>query len=158
MGDCIPLLLKGNSYTPSKYSSDRFWKAGSSKYNAFIQEASMLYGVEVNLIKAIIRTESNFNSKALSKMGAQGLMQLMPATARELGVDDAFNARQNIMGGVHYFSKQLKAFDGSVKLSLAAYNAGPTLVRRLGRVPDIRETKNYIKKVLHHFQMYNGKA
>lgn len=158
MGECIPLRLKGNSYSILEESdtSDRFWRAGSSDYDDYIQDASTLYGVNVNLIKAIIRTESNFKHDAVSRMGAQGLMQLMPATARELGVVAPFDPKENIMGGVQYFGKQMEAFNGDIKLSLAAYNAGPTLVRRLGHVPDIRETKNYIKKVLYHYKMYNS--
>lgn len=161
MKGCIPLNLKGNSYSwPKKAEggSKRFWRPGPKTFDSYIDEASVKYGVSVSLIKAMIHTESNFNPKAVSSMGARGLLQLMPGTAKDLGVVDSFNPEQNIMGGVRYFGKQMKTFDGDLRLSLAAYNAGPGLVRRIGKVPDIRETKNYIKKVLYHYKMYRAQS
>lgn len=160
MKGCIPLNLKGNSYSwpKKKTGSERFWRPGPKTYDSYIFDASAKYGVSVSLIKAMIHTESNFNPRAVSSMGARGLLQLMPGTAKDLRVKDSFNPEQNIMGGVRYFGKQMKTFDGDIKLSLAAYNAGPGLVSRLGRVPDIRETKNYIKKVLYHYKMYRAQG
>lgn len=159
MRGCVPLNLKGNSYSwPKKKGSERFWHPGPTTFDSVINESSSKYGVSVSLIKAMIHTESNFNPRAVSSMGARGLLQLMPGTAKDLGVTDSFNPQENIMGGVRYFGQQMKTFDGDIRLSLAAYNAGPGLVSRLGRVPDIRETQNYIKKVLYHYKMYRAQS
>ncbi len=94
-------------------------------------QAAYRYQIDPALVKAIIMAESGYNARAISKRGAKGLMQLMPATAQELGVEDVFNPRQNISGGVRYFKQLVNQFDGDVKLALAAYNAGPARVRRL---------------------------
>ena len=100
------------------------------------------------LIKAVIRAESNFQVDAVSAAGAQGLMQLMPATAEELGVNDPFDIKQNIEGGTRYLRKMLDRFEGSVHKALAAYNAGPgTVIKYNGRVP-YPETRQYVKRVL----------
>jgi soluble lytic murein transglycosylase-like protein len=107
------------------------------------------------LIKAIIKAESGFDRYAVSSRGAQGLMQLMPATAKELKVFDPFNPEQNIDGGVRYLRSLLKMFNGNLVLSLAAYNAGPTLVKKTGGVPRINETRRYIKKVLAYYDQFN---
>lgn len=112
-------------------------------------EAAEKYGVPVNLLKAIGKTESNFNASAVSSCGAQGIMQLMPATARSLGVSDALDARQNIMGGAKYISQMLNRYDGDAKLALAAYNAGSGNVQKYGGVPPFKETQNYVTKVMN---------
>ncbi|SFR80112.1 lytic transglycosylase domain-containing protein [Anaeromicropila populeti] len=114
----------------------------------FFQKASDKYGVPVELIKAVVKAESNFNANAVSSSGAQGLMQLMPATAEGLGVEDSFDPEQNIMGGTAYLAKMLKQFNGSVKLALAAYNAGPGNVTKYDGIPPFTETQNYVKKIL----------
>jgi soluble lytic murein transglycosylase-like protein len=124
------------------------------RYHNHIDYWSKRYNIDPNLIKAIIRAESGFDRYAVSKKGAQGLMQLMPATAREMRVSDPFNPEQNIAGGVRYLRKLLKMFNGDVVLSLAAYNAGPGQVKRAGGVPGITETKRYIKRVLSYYQRY----
>ncbi len=124
------------------------------RYHNHIDYWSKRYNIDPNLIKAIIRAESGFDRYAVSKKGAQGLMQLMPATAREMQVSDPFNPEQNIAGGVRYLRKLLKMFNGDVVLSLAAYNAGPGQVRRAGGVPGITETKRYIKRVLSYYERY----
>ena len=103
-----------------------------TSYDDLIQTASAKYGVPVDLIKAVIDTESSFNPNVVSSAGAKGLMQLMDGTARGLGVSDSFNPAQNIDGGVRYLSYQLKRFDGQEKMALAAYNAGPARVINLG--------------------------
>ena len=113
-----------------------------------IKRAARRYNLPEKLISSVIQAESNFQADAVSPAGAQGLMQLMPATARELGVDDPFDVRQNIDGGAGYLRQMLDRFGGDVKLALAAYNAGPGNVERYnGNVP-YPETKNYIERVL----------
>ncbi len=106
------------------------------------------------LIKAIIKTESNFDQFAVSSKGAQGLMQLMPETASDLQVDNPFDAYQNIAGGARYLRTLLDTFAGDLKLSLAAYNAGPGCVTRHGGIPNFPETMAYVRKVLHHYRNY----
>ncbi len=127
-----------------------------TSYDYHIHQVSRRYNVDPYLIKAVIKTESDFDCYALSKMGAQGLMQLMPATARDLRVHNPFNPHENIDGGTRYLRNMLDTFDGNVALSLAAYNAGPTLVKQLQRIPRIPETMNYVKKVLGHYKGYRG--
>ncbi|WP_111495123.1 lytic transglycosylase domain-containing protein [Marinobacter bohaiensis] len=116
-------------------------------YRHEIQEAADRYGVDKSLVRAVIHAESAFNPEALSSKGAQGLMQLMPATARELGVNNALVASENIRGGVDYLARMLKQFNGDVRLATAAYNAGPGAVSRYGGVPPYAETKAYVKRV-----------
>ncbi|WP_251388209.1 lytic transglycosylase domain-containing protein [Mediterraneibacter agrestimuris] len=114
--------------------------------NAF-EESARFYNVPVNLLKAIGKAESNFDPYAQSAAGAQGVMQLMPETARSLGVTDVFDARSNIMGGAKYISDLLKQYNGDIDLALAAYNAGSGNVEKYGGVPPFPETVNYIRKV-----------
>lgn len=126
-------------------------------YEELIQTASAKYGVPVDLIKAVIDTESSFNPKVVSSAGAKGLMQLMDGTANGLGVSDPFDPAQSIDGGVRYLSYQLKRYDGQEKMALAAYNAGPGRVNKLGVSNDAelmanlsalpKETQNYIAKI-----------
>jgi hypothetical protein len=125
--------------------------SAGTPYDGFIQQASQQYGVDPKLIKAVIQAESGFRPKAGSSAGAAGLMQLMPATARELGVKDRFNPEQNIMGGTKYLASMLRKFNGDVSLALAAYNAGPGAVQRHGGIPPYRETQNYVRKVLANY-------
>jgi hypothetical protein len=116
-------------------------------YNAIIEKYAGDYGLDPSLIHSIIATESRFNAKAVSPKGARGLMQLMPATAQRLGVRNSFDPEQNIQGGVKHFRFLMDNFNNDVELSLAAYNAGENLVQRLGRVPEIRETKDYVQTI-----------
>lgn len=125
--------------------------AEGSKYSKEIQAAADETGVPANLIASIIRQESDGNSKAVSKKGAQGLMQLMPETAKELGVTDPFDPSQNIMAGAKYLAKQLETYNGNTSLALAAYNAGPGNVNKYNGVPPFAETQNYITKVLGNY-------
>jgi SLT domain-containing protein len=113
-----------------------------------ITEAANRYGVRPDLVRAIIQVESGFNPVAVSRVGARGLMQLMPRTAAHLGASDLFDPQQNIFAGVKYLSILLDRFDGNVALAVASYNAGPNAVGRYrGRIPPFRETRGYVKKV-----------
>ncbi len=118
--------------------------------DSIFEEAAKKYNVSVDLLKAIGKAESNFDSKAVSRSGAQGIMQLMPATAASLGVTDSFDARQNIMGGAKYISGLLNKYEGNTGLALAAYNAGSGNVAKYGGIPPFKETQNYVKKVLNY--------
>ena len=121
-----------------------------------ILEASERYKVDHAIIRAIIRAESSYNIMAISNKGAEGLMQLMPKTAKELGVTDSFNPTQNIHAGVRYFKQLLERFKGNVRLALAAYNAGSQNVMEYNGIPPFKATQSYIKKVLY-FQRYYKK-
>ncbi|HDP90133.1 MAG TPA: lytic transglycosylase domain-containing protein [Thioalkalivibrio sp.] len=112
------------------------------------------HGIDELLVKAIITVESCFDTKAVSRVGAEGLMQLMPQTATSLGVTDSFSAHQNIAGGVRYFAEMMERFNNDTTLALAAYNAGPNAVTRHGGIPPYRETQGYVKKVLSYYQRY----
>ncbi|WP_275945807.1 transglycosylase SLT domain-containing protein [Clostridium botulinum] len=128
----------------------------SGKYASYINEAASKYGVSAALIAAIIKAESDFNPNDRSGAGAMGLMQLMPETARELGVNNPFDPRQNIMGGTQEISKYLKKYNGNLDLALAAYNAGMGNVQKYGGVPPFKETKDYIPKVKKFMKEYGG--
>ncbi|MCJ8502895.1 lytic transglycosylase domain-containing protein [Desulfatitalea alkaliphila] len=121
-----------------------------------IARAAAQYRLPAELIRSVIRAESNFDVRAVSTAGARGLMQLMPATARELGVKDAFDIDQNIDGGSRYLRQMLDRFDGNLRLALSAYNAGPGTVARFnGNVP-YRETREYVQRVLRFQQQYKS--
>lgn len=112
-----------------------------------VETISNNHGVDPNLVSAVMKAESNFNRFAVSPKGARGLMQLIPATGHRFGVQDFFDPQQNIEGGVRYLKFLLDKFDGNIELALAGYNAGENLVERLGRVPAITETRNYVRKI-----------
>jgi soluble lytic murein transglycosylase len=128
-------------------------KTGRPSYRSIIVSKARKYGLDASLIEAVIRVESDFNPRAVSRKGALGLMQLMPSTAREMGVSDPLNPEQNIEGGSRYLRYLLERFEGDLTLALAAYNAGPTSVERYGSVPPIRETADYIKKIYKLYQV-----
>lgn len=125
-------------------------------YNTEIASAAREFGVEEAVVRAIIHAESAFNPTALSRAGAQGLMQLMPATARRFGVTDSYDAGQNIRGGVQYLSWLLKRFNGNLTLAAAGYNAGEGAVDRHGGVPPYSETQYYVRRVAQLADRYRG--
>ena len=129
-------------------------KNKSDRFNEIITRAADRYEVDSALIKAVIMTESAYNPKAVSKQGAKGLMQLMPGTARALGVKNAFNPAHNINGGVKYLRQLLDTFDNNIELALAAYNAGTSKVKRHGGIPPIKATRRYVSKVFAYYRHY----
>jgi soluble lytic murein transglycosylase-like protein len=122
-------------------------QANREKITEMIREVSARYRVDPALVRAVIQTESNWNSNAVSRVGAQGLMQLVPGTAQQMGVSNAFDPKQNLDGGVRYLHSLLERYNGDLDKTLAAYNAGPGAVDRAGGIPRYRETRNYVQKV-----------
>jgi len=121
--------------------------ANRAKIEEMIREVSARYRVDPALVRAVIETESNWNSTAISRRGALGLMQLVPGTAQQMGVSNALDPRQNLDGGVRYLHSLLERYNGDLDKALAAYNAGPGAVDRAGGVPRYRETREYVQKV-----------
>ena len=124
------------------------------QYDPMIQEFSGKYGVDSALVKAVIQAESGFNSYAVSRKGAKGLMQLMPQTAMQWRVGDVFDPRQNIEGGVRHLKHLLETFENNLALSIAAYNAGKEAVIQNYSIPPYDETQNYVRKVLRYYESY----
>lgn len=152
------------SATTSASSSASSLKGKASDYDAIIMDAAKKYGIEPSLIKAVIQAESNFRPNVVSRAGAKGLMQLMDGTAKALGVTNSFDPVQNINGGTKYIAQMIRRYDGDVSVALAAYNAGPGRVSRLGISNEAelqekyhtlpKETQNYVKKVLAFKENY----
>ena len=154
-----PSSTENLSKTQSEYRPiSVFGKKGERKLHPIILQTANRYQVDPALVNAIIMAESEYNPRAVSSRGARGLMQLMPATAEELGVKDSFNPKQNIDGGIRYFKQLVNQFDGDVILALAAYNAGSRKVRHYRGVPPFKATKRYIKKVFKYYQIYKDRT
>jgi Soluble lytic murein transglycosylase and related regulatory proteins (some contain LysM/invasin domains) len=144
--------VKNSSENCSDFSS---FLGETKTLDGIFDQAAGQYNVPVELLKAVGKAESDFNSKAVSRCGAQGIMQLMPSTAKGLGVSDSFDAQQNIMGGAKYLSGLLQKYNGNKGLALAAYNAGSGNVKKYGGIPPFEETQNYVKKVLNYMNQGN---
>ena len=125
--------------------------SSKSKIKELISRVSQKHGVDEKLVNALVNQESGFNPNAKSKVGAMGLMQLMPATAKGLGVKDAMDPEQNVEGGVKYLKSMLNKYNGNIILALAAYNAGPGAVDKYDGVPPYKETQNYVKSILSSY-------
>jgi soluble lytic murein transglycosylase-like protein len=136
-----------NEATPDNREILRGRAMSSGELDSIIQAAAQRHDVDPNLVRALIKVESNFDAHAVSRKGAMGLMQLMPSTARTLNVSNPFDPQQNVDGGVRHLKRLLQDFNGDVKLSLAAYNAGAGAVTRSNGVPPYAETRNYVKRI-----------
>jgi soluble lytic murein transglycosylase-like protein len=129
-------------------------RGNPQQYEQLIQTSATKYGVSAALVKAVIQAESGYNPNAVSRAGASGLMQLMPGTAKQLKVADAFNPTQNVDGGVRYLKFLLDTFKGDVSLALAAYNAGMGNVAKYGGIPPYEETRTYVSRVLSYMRSH----
>lgn len=132
----------------------RKWATTVIRIYEVVNAASKKHGVEAALIKAIIKSESDFDTYAVSKAGAEGLMQLMPNTSKYLKVKNPWDPKDNIDGGTRYIKKMLKRFKNNRELAIAAYNAGPTNVKKYGGIPPYKQTRAYVKKVLKYYSIY----
>ena len=123
-------------------------------YDHVISEASKKHGVSFSLLKALIKTESDFDPRAVSKAGAMGLMQIMPENIKKLKIKDPFDPKDNVMGGTRYLKQLIHRFEGKLPLALAAYNAGPGVVEKYQRIPPYKETENYVKQVMKYYSLF----
>lgn len=126
----------------------------TGKYEPIISAASQRHGVSTHLLKAIIKVESDYNPRAVSRKGAKGLMQIMPETMKALNIANGFDPWENIMGGARYFKQLFTRYEGKLPLALAAYNAGPGVVDRFGSIPPFRETEAYVEKVIKYYYIF----
>ena len=143
------LFLSTRTPTVSRRSS-------SDRFDRFITDAARTHGLEIPLLKAIIKVESDFNPQAVSRAGAQGLMQIMPETADLLEIKKPFDPWENIMGGTRYLKGLLKRFEGNLPLALAAYNAGPGTVEKYNGIPPYPETEHYVEKVIKYQKLFKN--
>lgn len=153
-----PVFIPSNLYSGQSSLAEAISSYSSTSTNygtnfdQIIKRAAERFNVPEKLISSIIKQESNFDPSATSSAGASGLMQLMPGTAKYLGVTNSLDPEQNIMGGAKYISQMLSQFDGNIETALAAYNAGPGAVKKYDGIPPYKETQNYVQKVMNYFQ------
>ena len=136
----------------------RGYRVSAAEIDSAIEQSASKHGVDANLVRALIKVESNFNPNAVSNKGAMGLMQLMPRTARGLSVSNPFDPQQNVDAGVRHLKQLLNNFGGDVRLSLAAYNAGEGAVKRNRGVPRYAETQNYVKRITELYWNKDGRS
>jgi hypothetical protein len=154
LGKNAKRVIKDNTNSTPTQQPAKIDSKNTSGYHRIVHEKAREYNIDPSLVKAVIKTESNWNYMAVSRKGAMGLMQLMPSTANDMNVHNPFNPEENIEGGIKYLKYLLERFNGDLTLALAAYNAGPKTVEKFGLVPPITETRQYVSKVL---SLYNGK-
>jgi len=152
--DADGVLHFTNTPTVSQYSFYMKESSSGSRLEDIIGHYAAMFALDENLVRAVIKAESDFDPRAVSSKGALGLMQLLPETAREMDVGNPLNAEENIRGGSRYLRQMLDQFQGDLTLALAAYNAGPGAVRRHGGIPPYRETRIYVDRVLKYFERY----
>jgi soluble lytic murein transglycosylase-like protein len=146
--ESVTSYANANANTEGARTTREVTASQSSRFDDLIVEHARRHGIRQSLVRAVIQVESAFNPQAMSNKGAMGLMQLMPATAREFGVRNAFNPAENVRGGVAYLRQLLDRYDNNEQLALAAYNAGPGAVDKHGQhIPPYQETRNYVSKV-----------
>lgn len=145
---------RASSANPKSQSSKD--PARYRRYDGLIDEAARLYQLPEPFLRAVMRVESDFNPTVVSRAGAMGLMQLMPKTARSMGVSDPFDARQNILGGARYLRILANRFKGDLVLTVAAYNAGEGAVQKYNGIPPYKETQRYVRRVLKHYYAYRS--
>jgi len=148
--------IVGNVATFANTLKARSLTSGCAELDAMFDEAGQRFDISPDLLKAVAKVESTFRPHITSRSGAMGIMQLMPGTAKYLGVDDPFDPKQNIMGGAKYLKEQIERFEGDIQLALAAYNAGWPAVKKHGGIPPFKETQAYVPKVLGYFS--NGEV
>jgi soluble lytic murein transglycosylase-like protein len=153
-----PSSSKKGSRTTAPSSSRSKDPARYSRYDGLIDEAARLYQLPESFIRAVMRVESDFNPTVISRAGAMGLMQLMPMTARSMGVSDPFDVRQNIHGGARYLRILANRFRGDLVLTVAAYNAGEAAVEKYDGIPPYKETQRYVRRVLKHYYSYRSEG
>lgn len=141
------LYIKERPAIPLQVSS-------TGNYEPIISAASKRHGISAHLLNAIIKVESDYNPRAVSRKGARGLMQIMPETMKALNIANVFDPWENIMGGARYFKQLFNRYEGKLPLALAAYNAGPGVVDRFGSIPPFRETEAYVEKVIRYYYIF----
>jgi len=153
-GGGVRIVLEGQRENAPRKTGTPTRRRETDEYDAILGEAAARYAIPVALARAVLAAESNFDPNAVSRAGALGLMQLMPQTAAEMYVADAFDPRENIFGGVRYLRVLTNLFDGDLVKVIAAYNAGPEAVRKAGGIPNIPETQAYVARVLRLYREY----
>lgn len=160
------LVVRGSKQSKSNKSKAAHKRGTSTskdparqrRYDGLIVEAARLYQLPEPFIRAVMRVESGFNPTVVSRAGAMGLMQLMPQTARSMGVSDPFDARQNVLGGARYLRILANRFKGDLVLTVAAYNAGEGAVEKYNGIPPYKETQRYVRRVLQHYYAYRSRT